>query len=114
MAEVALELELDAERRQPLYLRWYRAHASTARGLLSLLIVALLWEAAGRSGRWPLILAPLSDILSKFVQLAASGELRRHVGRRVLAGGHRRAVGHPAPEGRTAVGALASLRAQVA
>src|SRR5918911_2433136 len=78
MAEVALELELGAER-QPFYLRWYRAHASTARGLLSLLIVALLWEAAGRSGRWPLILAPLSDILSKFVQLAASGELQRHV-----------------------------------
>jgi NitT/TauT family transport system permease protein len=79
MAEVALDLELGAERRQPFYLRWYLAHASTARGLLSLLIVALLWEAAGRSGRWPLILAPLSDILSKFVQLAASGELQRHV-----------------------------------
>src|SRR5919199_1273150 len=79
MAEVALELELAADRRQPFYLRWYRAHASTARGLLSLLIVALVWEAAGRSGRWPLILAPLSDILAKFVQLAATGELQRHV-----------------------------------
>src|SRR5919206_1246010 len=79
MAEVALELELDAERRQPLYLRWYRAHASTVRGLLSLLIVALVWEAAGRSGRWPLILAPISDILAKFAQLAATGELQRHI-----------------------------------
>jgi ABC-type nitrate/sulfonate/bicarbonate transport system permease component len=78
MAEVALELELGAER-QPFYLRWYRAHASTARGLLSLLIVALVWEAAGRSGRWPLIIAPLSDILAKFVQLAATGELQRHI-----------------------------------
>jgi NitT/TauT family transport system permease protein len=78
MAEVALELELGAER-QPFYLRWYRAHASTARGLLSLLVVALVWEAAGRSGRWPLIIAPLSDILAKFVQLAATGELQRHI-----------------------------------
>ena len=79
MAEVALELELAAERRQPFYVRWYRAHASTARGLLSLLVVALVWEAAGRSGRWPLIIAPLSDILAKFVQLAATGELQRHI-----------------------------------
>jgi NitT/TauT family transport system permease protein len=79
MAEVALELELAAERRQPFYLRWYRAHASTVRGLLSLLIVALVWEAAGRSGRWPLILTPISDILAKFVQLAATGELQRHI-----------------------------------
>src|SRR5919202_480517 len=79
MAEVALELELAAERRQPFYVRWYRAHASTARGLLSLLVVALVWEAAGRSGRWPLIIAPLSDILAKFAQLAATGELQRHI-----------------------------------
>ena len=78
MAEVALELELGAER-QPFYVRWYRAHASTARGLLSLLVVGLLWEATGRSGRWPLIIAPLSDILAKFVQLAATGELQRHI-----------------------------------
>jgi NitT/TauT family transport system permease protein len=78
MAEVALELELGAER-QPFYLRWYRTHASTARGLLSLLIVGLVWEVAGRSGRWPLIIAPLSDILAKFVQLAATGELQRHI-----------------------------------
>jgi NitT/TauT family transport system permease protein len=80
MADVALELgELAPERREAWHLRWYHAHASTARGLLSLLIVALAWEAAGRSGRWPLILAPLSDILAKFAQLASSGELGRHV-----------------------------------
>jgi ABC-type nitrate/sulfonate/bicarbonate transport system permease component len=79
MAEVALELELSGERRQPFYLRWYLAHASMARGLLSLLIVALVWEVAGRTGRWPLILAPLSDILAKFVQLAATGDLQRHI-----------------------------------
>ena len=55
------------------------AHASTVRGLLSLVIVGLAWEIAGRSGRWPLILAPISDIWVKFVQLAVSGELTRHV-----------------------------------
>ena len=79
MANVALGLELDLHRREPLVLRWYRAHASTVRGLLSLLLVGLVWEVAGRSGRWPLILAPISDIWAKFVQLAATGELGRHV-----------------------------------
>ena len=73
MANIALGLELDLHRREPLLLRWYRAHSSTLRGLLSLLIVGLVWEIAGRSGRWPLILAPISDIWVKFVQLAATG-----------------------------------------
>src|SRR5438309_8309094 len=79
MANIALGLELDLHRREPLLLRWYRTHSSTIRGLLSLLIVGLAWEIAGRSGRWPLILAPISDIWVKFVQLAATGELQRHV-----------------------------------
>jgi ABC-type nitrate/sulfonate/bicarbonate transport system permease component len=79
MADIALGLELDLERRESPALRWYRAHTSTVRGQLSLLIVGLLWEIAGRSGRWPLILAPISDIWVKFVQLAATGELMRHV-----------------------------------
>ena len=52
---------------------------STVRGLLSLVIVGLVWEIAGRSGRWPLILAPISEIWVKFLQLAATGELTRHV-----------------------------------
>src|SRR5438445_13830801 len=79
MADIALGLELDLERRESLALRWYRAHASTVRGLLSLLIVGLLWEIAGRSGRWPLILAPISDIWVKFLQLAATGEFGPHL-----------------------------------
>jgi len=79
MADIALGLELDLERRESLVLRWYRAHVSTVRGLLSLVIVALVWEIAGRSGRWPLILAPISEIWVKFLQLAATGELMRHV-----------------------------------
>src|SRR5216683_3520128 len=79
MADIALGLELDLERRESLALRWYRVHISTVRGLLSLVIVGLVWEIAGRSGRWPLILAPISDIWVKFLQLAAAGELQRHV-----------------------------------
>ena len=79
MADIAVGLELDLERRESLALRWYRAHISTVRGLLSLVIVGLVWEIAGRSGRWPLILAPISEIWVKFLQLAATGELMRHV-----------------------------------
>src|SRR6266700_6761367 len=79
MANAAFGLELDLERRESLVLRWYRAHLSTVRGLLSLVIVGLAWEIAGRSGRWPLILAPISDIWIKFVQLTVTGELTRHV-----------------------------------
>lgn len=79
MADIALPLELDLQQRESLAQRWFRANASTLRGLLSLVVVASLWEIAGRTGRWPLILAPISDIWVKFVQLAASGELLRHV-----------------------------------
>jgi ABC-type nitrate/sulfonate/bicarbonate transport system permease component len=52
---------------------------STLRGLASLLVVAAAWEIAGRSGRWPLILAPISDVWSKFLQLVGSGELAKDV-----------------------------------
>ncbi len=80
MANATLELELNLEqRRESIALRWYRTHVSTVRGLLSLVVVGLAWEIAGRSGRWPLLLAPLSDIWIKFVQLTVTGELTRHV-----------------------------------
>jgi ABC-type nitrate/sulfonate/bicarbonate transport system permease component len=80
MANATLELELSLdERRESFVERWYRSHASTVRGVLSLILVGLVWEVAGRSGRWPLLLAPLSEIWVKFWQLAASGELTRHV-----------------------------------
>src|ERR1700704_5535001 len=77
MANVALELELelDREQRESTAVRWSRDHASAVRGLLSLLIVGIVWEIAGRTGRWPLVLAPISEIWVKFLQLAASGEL---------------------------------------
>lgn len=79
MADVALPLELELEGRQSQASRWVRTHASTLRGLLSLAVVAVVWEIAGRTGRWPLILAPISDIWLRFLQLAASGELLRHI-----------------------------------
>src|SRR5207237_5213422 len=41
--------------------------------------VAIAWELAGRSGRWPLLIAPLSEIWTRFLQLAASGELIKHI-----------------------------------
>ena len=50
----------------PWWLGWYLTHISVVRGLLSLAVVALVWEVAGRSGRWPLILAPLSEIGARF------------------------------------------------
>src|SRR5258708_37574018 len=79
MANIAIGLELELERRESSVGRWYRAHISTVRGLLSLVIVGLVWEIAGRTGRWPLVLAPISDIWAKFIQLAATGELERHI-----------------------------------
>jgi len=79
LANLALGLELDLQRREAFALRWYRTHLSTLRGLLSLILVGLVWEVAGRSGRWPLILAPISDILSSFLKLATTGELQRHI-----------------------------------
>ncbi|HEX6512601.1 MAG TPA: ABC transporter permease [Chloroflexota bacterium] len=78
MADAALERQLGVER-EALPVRWYREHAAFARGFVSLLVVASFWELAGRSGRWPLIVAPLSDIWAKFLHLAASGELGRHI-----------------------------------
>src|SRR6266851_7384361 len=79
MADIALGLELDLERRESAVLRWYRAHISTVRGLLSLVIVGLIWEIAGRSGRWPLILVPISDIWASLLKLSVTGELQRHI-----------------------------------
>jgi NitT/TauT family transport system permease protein len=76
---VALARELDLERRESGLERWYRAHASTVRGLTSFAVVGVIWEIVGRSNRWPLVIAPLSEIWAKFLQLAASGELTRHI-----------------------------------
>jgi NitT/TauT family transport system permease protein len=79
LANLAVGLELDLQQRESLGARLWHAHASTLRALMSLAVVAILWEIAGRSGRWPLILTPVSDIWNKFLQLAQSGELLKDI-----------------------------------
>jgi ABC-type nitrate/sulfonate/bicarbonate transport system permease component len=79
VANLAVGLELDLQERESPAARFLHTHASTLRALASLVVIALLWEIAGRSGRWPLILAPISDIWARFVQLAGSGELLKNV-----------------------------------
>jgi len=71
--------QLDREQRESAAARWYREHASTVRGLLSLLVVGSVWEIARRSGQWPLVLAPISEIWVKFLHPASSGGLASRV-----------------------------------
>ncbi len=79
MANLAIGLDLDLQQRESLPGRFWRSHASTLRALASLVVVASIWEIAARSGRWPLILAPISDIWARFLQLAGSGELVKDI-----------------------------------
>ncbi len=79
MADAALDREFAAAGRESLAVRWYHENVGTVRALLGLVVVGTIWELAARSGRWPLLLAPLSDIAAKFLKLAGSGELQRHV-----------------------------------
>jgi ABC-type nitrate/sulfonate/bicarbonate transport system permease component len=78
MADALLERQygLPAE---PLPVRWYREHVAAARALLSFVIVGTAWEIVGRTGKWPLIIAPLSDIWAKFLKLAGTGDLQKHI-----------------------------------
>ncbi|HLZ31020.1 MAG TPA: hypothetical protein VKV73_27190, partial [Chloroflexota bacterium] len=71
--------QLDREQCESAAARWYREHASTVRGLLSLLVVGIVWEIAGRSGQWPLVLAAISEIWVKFLHPASSGGLASRV-----------------------------------
>jgi NitT/TauT family transport system permease protein len=77
---LSVDLDLEMAPRESAASRFVQSNASTLRGLASLALVAIIWEIAGRSGRWPLILAPISDIWARFVQLAGSGELLKDVG----------------------------------
>jgi NitT/TauT family transport system permease protein len=79
MADAALERPFAVEPRQSFLVRWYHENTGSARALLSLVVVGVAWEIAGRSGNWPLILAPLSDIWAKFLKLAGTGVLGRHL-----------------------------------
>ncbi len=78
MADALLERQY-ALTAEPLPVRWYREHIAAARALLSFVIVGTAWEIVGRSGKWPLIIAPLSDICAKFLKLAATGDLQKHI-----------------------------------
>jgi ABC-type nitrate/sulfonate/bicarbonate transport system permease component len=79
MADVALERKGTLVRREPFLIRWYRENTSAARAVTSFIAVGILWELAGRSGKWPLIVTPLSSIFQSFWTLAVSGQLWRHV-----------------------------------
>jgi NitT/TauT family transport system permease protein len=79
VANVAIGLELELQQHESALGRFYRTHQSLLRGLVSLLVVGIAWEVAGDSGRWPLILAPVSAIWTKFWQLTLSGELGKNI-----------------------------------
>ena len=78
MADVAVQ-RAHAPAGEPVPLRWYRDNAPLARAALSFLVVGILWEVAGQSKQWPLVLPPLSAIFSSFGALVASGQIWRHV-----------------------------------
>jgi len=79
MAEVALERGSTLGRRESSLGRWYSENTATARGLISFLSVGILWELAGQSGRWPLVLAPLSKIFESFWSMLSAGQLWKHI-----------------------------------
>lgn len=79
MAEAALERRGSKERSAPAPLRWYRDNPATVRAVLSFVVVGVVWEIAGRSGRWPLIMTPLTEIWASFTKLLSTGELQRHI-----------------------------------
>ena len=78
MAEAALSRDVAAGR-AAFPLRWYRDNPSSVRALLSFLIVGIAWELAGQSGRWPMLITPLSSIVKSAAQLLANGQLQRHI-----------------------------------
>ena len=79
MAEAALERDTAVERQKPSLLRWYRDNPAVTRAVLSFVIVGILWEALGRTGRWPLIMAPLSAIFASARRMLESGQLQKHI-----------------------------------
>lgn len=58
---------------------FYGRHTTFCRGLGSLLVGGLLWEAAARWINSPLIVVPPSRVFRTFATLVATGELRTHV-----------------------------------
>lgn len=79
MAEVALERRGALRKSESLPLRWYRENPSTARAVISFLVVGIVWEVAGQSGRWNLMIAPLSKIFESAAKMWNAGQLQRHI-----------------------------------
>jgi ABC-type nitrate/sulfonate/bicarbonate transport system permease component len=79
MAEVALDRGAGLAKREPFPLRWYHENMAAGRAALSFIAVGLIWEVLGQSGRWPLVITPLSSVFSSFGKMLASGQLQRHI-----------------------------------
>jgi NitT/TauT family transport system permease protein len=79
MAEVALERGGRPANREWSLGRWYAENTATARGVISFLSVGILWELAGQSGRWPLVIAPLTKIFESFWTMLIGGQLWKHI-----------------------------------
>jgi NitT/TauT family transport system permease protein len=79
MAESALGLESGAVRRTPGPVRWYQENTAVARALISFVVVGAVWQLAALSGRWPLVLVPIGEILESGAKLWASGKLQTHI-----------------------------------
>lgn len=79
MAEAALDRGDGSARRAPFWTRLYRDRTATVRAALSFLLVGIAWELVGQSGRWSLVVAPLSAIWQTAATLWANGQLQRHI-----------------------------------
>jgi len=79
MAEVALERGGVLDKYEPFVLRWYRDNTAMLRAVTSFVAVGLIWEIVGQSGRYPLVVTPLSSIFAAFWKLLTTGLLWRHV-----------------------------------
>ena len=79
MADVALERARVPIKPGPSLGRWYGENTSMVRAVISFLVVGIAWELAGRSGQWPLVLAPLSSIFASFWKMVSTGEIWKHV-----------------------------------
>ena len=79
MAEIALERRGAFGKGEALPLRWYRENPAMARALISFLVVGVVWELAGQSGRWNLMIAPLSKIFESAAKMWNAGQLQKHI-----------------------------------
>jgi NitT/TauT family transport system permease protein len=79
MADVALERTGALTKPEPSLGRWYAENTSMVRAMISFVAVGIIWELAGRSGQWPLVITPLSSIFASFAKMVSTGEIWKHV-----------------------------------